>query len=186
MFTLIHENKLRVILTAGDMEALGLHCDRLDYADPDTRGALASILDQGRAQARFDPQKAKLFVEAYPCEDGGCVLYFTCLNGARGDRAVMEPVMFEFEAVGDLTRGAARVFERYGQRIYRSSLYRMKGRYRLAVYPLDYADRLSVYFLSEYGRKVGEGELLAAFTAEHGEELIRDEAIEWLAEHLGD
>lgn len=182
-FILIHENKLKVLLSAEDMQSLGLDYESMDYTDPTTRRALISILENGRGKVGFHPRKAKLFIEVYPCEGGGCVLYFTNLHmPARGSRAGMEPVLFEFEDSDSLIEGACKGFERYGHRIYKSSLYLMEGKYRLVVYPLDYTDRLSVYFLSEFGKRLGEGELLAAHTDEYGKALIRGNAIETLAE----
>lgn len=181
--TLVHETKLKVTLSALDMQALSLDYGRMDYTDPATRKALVSILNRGRAQVGFNPRRAKLLVEVYPHEDGGCVLYFTCLGAANGaGQAGMEPVLFEFENADDLISGACKLFEQYSHRIYKSSLYRLRGRYRLTLYPLDYSDRLSVYFLSEYGEIIGEGDLLAAFTEEHGELLVQDRAIDTLAD----
>ena len=185
--SLIHENKLKVILTAEDMAELDLDYEQMDYADPQTRKALMRILKEGKAQAGFSPHKTKLFIEVYPCDGGGCVLYFTNLYAAAkegGSCSGMDPVLFQFQDVDVLTQGACMVFDRYSHRIYKSSLYLLDGCYRLIVWPLDYSDRLSVYFLSEYGEKVGEGELLAAFTEEHGQELIRDNAIDILSKYF--
>lgn len=182
-FTLIHENKLKAALSAEDMRSLGLDFDRMDYSDPVTRKALIFLLENGRNQVGFDPRKSKLFIEVYPCDDGGCVLYFTNLQTpGRGKGAGMEPVLFRFDSAETLLEGAEKVWEQYGHRIFKSSLYRMDGKYRLVVWPLDYADRLSIYFLSEFGEKLGEGELLAAYTGEHGKELIDGNAIEVLSE----
>lgn len=183
-FYLVHDSKLKVILTVEDLEELQIDYESMDYEDPQTRKALLRMLEQAREEIGFEPRKSKLFIEVYPCEGGGCVLFFTCLRqpGAVREGRGMEPVLFEFEDVEALTAGAGKTFARYGHRIYRSSLYRLQDRYRLIVYPLDYADRLSVYFLSEFGRNVGEGRLLAAYTEEHGQELIRDRAIEKISE----
>lgn len=182
-FHMIHENKLKVILTAADLEGFGIDYDSMDYQDPHTRKALLRILEQGRAETGFDPRKAKLFIEVYPCEGNGCVLFFTCLRQPHAAaKTAMEPVLFAFDSVDALTEGAVKVYSRYGHRIYRSSLYQMEGTYRLVVYPLDYADRLSVYFLTEFGEKIGEGRLMASYTQEHGREIIRDNAIEKLSE----
>lgn len=183
-YTLIHENKLKVILTAGEMQDLGLENDHMDYNDPVTRLALVSVLELSRTKARFNPRGARLFVEAYPCENGGCVLYFTCLHISGDGKPRVVPVVFEFEGPDELCSGAQHVHDRYAHRIHRSVLYRFGSCYRLIVYPLDYSDRLSVYFLSEYGRKIGDGELLAAYTAEHGEEIIAEDAIGILSEHF--
>lgn len=185
-FSLIHENKLKVILTAEDMEKLELSYEQMDYSDAETREALVEVLDRARGHVRFNPKRSKLFIEVYPCEGGGCVLYFTCLHTDRSGKVDVRPVLFEFDSADALTEAACSTYRRYRQRIYRSTLYQMNGRYRLIVWPLDYADRLSIYFLSEYGRCIGEGELLAAFTEEHGQEILEEDAIERLAEQFGE
>lgn len=180
----IHENKLKVTLSAEDMRELALDYTQMDHSDPSTRRALADILDRARNQVQFDPQGARLFIEVLPCDGGGCVVCFTCLHSGLG-RSCTEPVLFEFDDMQTLLDGAAGVYRQYRQRIHRSMLYRMDGKYRLVLYPLDYADRLSVYFLGEYGRKVGEGRLSAAYTDEHGQAVIAEEAIETLARYFG-
>lgn len=183
-FSLIHENKLKVILTTEDMQELGLSYEEMDYSDSATREALLEVLNCARSQVHFNPRRQKLFIEIYPCEGGGCVLYFTCLHTDRGGQAGMRPVIFEFENAGELAAAAQGAYRQYRQRIYRSALYRLEEHYRLLVWPLDYTDRLSIYFLSEYGRCVGEGALLAAYTDEHGEEILAENAIETLAEQF--
>ena len=176
----MHENKLKVILTAEDVRISGLDCADMDCQDPDTRAALLSILDQGRSQLQFHPYKSKMFIEVFPCEGGGCVLYFTCMRECAGRKGVIEPILFEFAHTEDLVQGAVAVYRRYRQRIYRSSLTLFRKHYQLIVYPLDYTDCLSVYFLSEYAYRMGEGELLAAHIQEYGQTLVQDKALEAL------
>lgn len=183
--TRIHETKLKVVLTAEDMENLSLDYDDMDYAQPATREALLYLLEKGREETGFHPKKSKLVIEVYPCEGGGCVLYFMVADKTRNnERSGIRPAVFAFDTADDLIEGACRLFQQYGHRIYKSSLYRLDREYRLVVYPLDYTDRLSVYFLSEYARLVGEGELLAAFTEEHGQALVVDNAIDIIAQHF--
>jgi negative regulator of genetic competence, sporulation and motility len=90
-------------------------------------------------------------------------------------------VLFRFDGLEGAIRAAAGVHGRLAQRIHKSSLYRVGDAYRLVIYPLDYADRLSVAFLSEYSEPIAEGDLAAAHTEEYGKELIRGNAIEVLA-----
>jgi negative regulator of genetic competence, sporulation and motility len=179
---LIHKDKLKITLTADDMLSMGLRYEQMALGDPATRTALRTLLEQARQQTGFHPRGAKLFIEVYSAEGDGCVLYFTLLPpGEKGREAGAAPVLFQFDDLETVIRGAAAVFQRYGHRIYKSSLYRVAEGYRLVILPLDYADRLSEYFLAEYGQPAGKGALAAARTEEHGKELIRDNAIEVLA-----
>lgn len=184
-FTRIDEAKLKVVLSAMDMEELELDYEDIDHSDPKTRRALVNILELGRIEVGFNPKKSKLFIEVFPNEPDGCVLYFTCL-GAVGKKAVsIQPVIFQFDQAENLIDAACELHRLYKRRIFKSSLYIMKKKYRLLIYPLDYSDKRSVYFLSEFGDKIGEGDLLAAFIDEHGELIIEDKAIETLHRHFG-
>jgi negative regulator of genetic competence, sporulation and motility len=185
VFVLIGGDKLKVCLTAQEVESMPVDFEDLDHPSPRTKKLLVEMLEQGKAETGFSPKGAKLFVEIYPDGEGGYVLYFTALNRQAGGKPGLKPVIFAFEDADVLCDGSARLYERYGHRVYKSSLYRYRGEFLLVVYPLDYSDRLSVYFISEYARKVGEGELLAAFIEEHGEEILRDAAIDTLAEYFG-
>ena len=177
-------DKLKVLLNRGDMDALSLDYESMDYSDEKTKQALLALLERAKAETGFQPRGAKLYIEVYPCEDGGCALYFTAMRRtpetppAQG----LVPVVFEFENLAALSEAAGKAFRRYGHRIYKSSLFRMAEKYRLVIYPLDYSDRLSVFFLSEYGKIIGEGHVLAAFTQEHGSEIVADTAMEVLTE----
>jgi negative regulator of genetic competence, sporulation and motility len=181
-FHLIHPSKLKITLTADDMQAMELCYERMELSDPATRKALRLLLEQAGRAVHFQPRGAKLFIEVYSSEGESCVLYFTLLpESDKGRASGVVPVLFQFDDLETVIQGAAGVLRRYGHRIYQSSLYRVGSEYRLVILPLDYADRLSEYFLAEYGRRIGEGDLAAAFTEEHGKELIKDNAIEVLA-----
>lgn len=179
---LITADKLQIILTRRDMEEYSVRYDRMSYSDEETKDALLSLLEKARKELGFSPRDAKLFIEIYPGEAEGCVIYITAMRRDIGRAGPVgpAPVVFEFADAEALISGAVQTGALYGRRILMSSLYLFENKYRLIVYPLDYSDRLSIYFLSEYARLVGEGEILAAFTREHGSELIGEDALDIL------
>lgn len=188
-FRLIRYDKLKVQLSCLDMKNLSLSYADMDYSDEITREAMLLLLDKAKAATGFDASDSRLFIEVYP--DGeGCVIYFTAINtdrpltGLHREGYSVEPAVFEFDDIDILITAAAKLFKKLCHRIYKSSLYRYKDKYRLIVLPLDYLDRLSVGFLCEYGDKIGEGEVLAAFTEEHGEPLLVENAIDAIAEYM--
>ena len=177
-FSLVNSDKLKVSLTKGDLFALGIDYESLDYSNETTRKALINLLEQGRASAGFQPKKAKLYIEIYPRGEGGCVIYYTRLAGGEVFPTGQfmpgpSPIAFAFDDTHALLTACAKAHALYRHRIFKSSLYAVGGEYRLIIYPLDYNDKLSVSFLSEYGRMVGEGAILAAYIEEHGQ-LIRE------------
>lgn len=182
--SLVSEDKLKISLTQLDFEKLGISFSDMNYTDEATRSALLTLLENAKREVGFAPRGAKLFVEVHQNDEGGCEIYFTCIRRpARlsDSKAVISPAVFEFEKVNDLIAGASKALERYGHRIYKSSLYLLGKKYRLLVYHLDYSDKLSVYFLSEFGTKLGNDEILASYTIEHGREIIADTALDVLS-----
>jgi len=186
-FTLITPDKLKVTLGPNDLAQLGISYEKLDYTDPASKRMLISLLEQGKHEAGFHPRKSKLFIEVFPSEEGGCIIYFTCLRTGQalsGGREGPGAVVFSFSDIESVIQAATHVFARYSHRIYKSSLYRMEDGYRLLVYPLDYADHLSILFLGEFAPRTGEGEVLAAFIQEHGRSIIEDCALDTLAKYF--
>lgn len=187
---LISSDQLKISLTEMDLEKLGVTYDSLDYSDPQTKKAILSLLMQAKKTTGFDPHHAKLYVEVYPEDEGGCTLFFTSVQKKPAshrstDACPCGPVIFEFSNLDILVDASCKLFCQYGHRIYKSFLYRLDESYRLIIYPLDSVDNVTVGFLCEYGRMVGEGELLAAFVAEHGQCIIRDNAIDTLTKYMG-
>jgi negative regulator of genetic competence, sporulation and motility len=179
--TPLSDDKLKISLDRQDMDELGLVYKNMEYSDKSTRQALMRLLRQAGSETGFSPLGGKLFIEVYKNGEGGCDIYFTRI----ADLKRLAPALFEFENAEDLIECALRAHALYTHRIFRSSLYRINGKYRLLVDFLDYSDKLSVYFIAEYGKKLGDDEICAAHTAEHGEELIADTALETLAKHFG-
>jgi len=74
---LVNENKLKIILTTEDMEALDITCEEMDSDDTGTRRILWDLLDKAKHQTGFDAASDKIFVKAYPDKTGGCLMYVT-------------------------------------------------------------------------------------------------------------
>ena len=185
-FSLIGPDKLKVDLTAQDLTQLGLGYEELDHKDERTRIVLIDLIAKGRAAAGFSPRSAKLYIEIYPREEGGCVIYYTRLTTGQLDSGGSflpgpTPVVFAFEDLGILLRASQRACALYRHRILKSCLYARERCYRLIIYPLDFGGGTVVSFLREYARLIGEGSVLAAHIEEHWQLLIADNALETLA-----
>ena len=192
-FSLAGPDKLKVTLSARDLQELGIDYQSLDYNDATTRKILLELLSQGRLITGFLPTRSKLYIEIYPREEGGCVIYYTRLAGGemclRGQfMPGPSPIAFAFEDTQSLLDACAKVYALYRHRILGSALYALGRQYRLIIYPLDFSDNLSVSFLSEYGKVVGQGAILAAYIGERGQLIHEPNALEVMAkiEDMGD
>ena len=87
----INDNKLKIMLTPGDMQCYALKADELDGAKMETRQAFRSIMDEVRHRTGFDAKGNQIYVQVYPSREGGCEMFVTklgllCALGEAEDR----------------------------------------------------------------------------------------------------
>lgn len=77
---LLDEKTVKVLLSRIDMNNYHLTYDEMDYRSPDTKKVLLRLLDEVKRQIKIDLSSGKLFIEAFPYVDGGCILYVNLLD----------------------------------------------------------------------------------------------------------
>lgn len=73
----ISESKLKIMLTADDMENYSISNEDLSYERKDTRRVFGRILNEAREKTGFDSDSSNLFIQVYPSKNGGCEIYVT-------------------------------------------------------------------------------------------------------------
>ena len=73
----ISDSKLKIMLTPSDMTYYDLHNDSVSFADAHVRRVLRRLLSDAREQTGFDGDMTRLYVQMYPCADGGCELFIS-------------------------------------------------------------------------------------------------------------
>lgn len=71
----IDQQTIKVVLTPRDMDSFDITYEEMDYKDPNTKRVILELLHQIKKETSMDFNGGKLFVEAFPYLDGGCVLY---------------------------------------------------------------------------------------------------------------
>lgn len=87
-------NTLKLTLTKIDMSDLDIKYESLSARNPETKRLLAHVLKniQHDSQPGFSLTGERLFVEAFPRADGGCMLYISCLeNSAPAQEPAAKP-----------------------------------------------------------------------------------------------
>lgn len=77
---LISDTKLKVMLSASDMQKYELDNETIDYDNTETRRAFWQILDEAKHKTGFDAASEKVFIQVYPSRSGGCEMYVTKLG----------------------------------------------------------------------------------------------------------
>lgn len=76
----INDSKLKLMLSASDMQAFGLTAETVDYNNASVRKSFFKILDSVKQSHGFDAEGDKLLIQYYPDKEGGCELFVTKLG----------------------------------------------------------------------------------------------------------
>jgi len=77
----LSQNTLKLTLSRHDMFDLDINYESLSGKNPDTKRLLSNVLSSVKLDKNsgVDFSGERLFVEAFPRPDGGCMLYISCL-----------------------------------------------------------------------------------------------------------
>lgn len=175
----IDRRRARVTLSAGDLEQLGVTRGELLSGSPKQAPILLKILELACLRAGLRPD-GQIFIEAYPDEEGGCILYYSVLRSKPSRYRICgenhSPYLFRFDNADRLFDACRAVNAGMRHRVRRSSLY-YRGEYLLSVYPMDIPQCHAVRRLAEFARCIGRGRILEGMVAEHCRELCRGDAL---------
>lgn len=181
----VDARRVRITLSAEDMQALGVSYQELLFGGDRIGPALIRLLAAAKEQVGFRCEAEKLFIEVYPLEEEGCILYFTGLRRParyRVKESGILPRLFLFRDADTLCSACRAVYRRMSHRVWHSSLYRLdRGQYVLSVYPLDSPRSHVLCLLGEFGEYIGQGRLLESVIREHAALLRENDAVEVLA-----
>jgi len=207
----LSQNTLKLTLSRLDMFDLDINYESLSGKNPDTKRLLSNVLSTVKLDksAGVDFSGERLFVEAFPRPDGGCMLYISCLTDENAQRRApsspvksrvhreqpapvksglrrKKPILCRFSSINMLSGACcalAKQIER--DRVSTGSeLYGDGKEFRLFVTGEGgEASALIAIILREYGEIVG-GDYESAVTKEHYKLIIGENAVEKLSQVL--
>jgi negative regulator of genetic competence, sporulation and motility len=199
----LSQNTLKLTLSRLDMFDMDIKYESLSGKNPDTKRLLSHVLRTVKLDksAGVDFSGERLFVEAFPRPDGGCMLYISCLLEERERERLhsfapekktvrlnakpvprkSETLLCRFDSVIELD-GACKALAWQGRLSLHSSLYYGKdeGEYRLVLHGDD--KKLISSVVSEYGELLTSDEI--SFTCEHYKLIADGNAVEKMSSVL--
>lgn len=170
-------NTVKITLTKQDMQNNSLNAESIRSRTAESRRSLTRFLKRFQTESSLFPEHSaeRLFLEAFPSDDGGCVLYVSTLgaeptpSGSRRQHSVR--IMCGSEDIESMISLCACI----SRRILSSSLYRLDGGYCLVIRSSpDEAGAVS-HIIEEFG-ELSEDETDIAYASEHGVLLCRANA----------
>lgn len=188
----LDDQTVRVVLSSSDLADFALTYETMNYSDDITKQAILVIVRQIKQQTGLPVETVQLFIEAFPHEQDGCILYVNLIESMEEHRAMKRsgksfetPIGVEFENLDILTDACQQLLQEFGHLVTNSALYLYERKYRLLLYTYCKMEGKIIGLLSEYGRYLGKGPVLSAFSQEHGEAIAPDHAIETIIKYLG-
>ncbi|MGN0598138.1 MAG: adaptor protein MecA [Ruminiclostridium sp.] len=192
----LSNSTVKITLSGGDMKEYDLRYENLSRKSPDTKRLLGEVLKAVSLESDifFDANADRLFIEAFPRSDGGCMLYISSLeeeekpSKPKRSKAAEKvcPLLICFvdgvESLGGLCRNLCSLKGREGI-CFSSSVYSEGGSYWLTVEAECDTARLEAV-MREYGN-VYSDRLAAAALAEHCSEIACGNGAEIIANSIG-
>jgi negative regulator of genetic competence, sporulation and motility len=122
-FILINENKIKVMLSASDLEDFEIEAKDLDYANTDTKRMFWDVLSRAKHSTGFDTDGQRVLVQLYPSRHGGCEMFVTEIGLLDKDNdhfekdSAKEPILSEkitVKAKGEKSKAAKKALLAYG------------------------------------------------------------------------
>ena len=169
------------------LEVTDMYCYNISYKDisgrsDDTKLALSKLIAAIKESENLDLSGERLLVEAFPKGDGGCMLYLSCLGGAKIKNqkapSKVEYILAQSECLNDIISLCHQLYQKYNS--LNATLYSLCGKYRLIVSACSLSPFIRVV-INEFAEVSFCSDIIRSETAEHFN-LICDNAIEKLSQ----
>lgn len=173
---------VKITLTRQDMSDYSIKSENLRARNSESKRSLTRFLEHFRTESSLFPDRSadRLFLEAFPSEDGGCVMYVSTLGIDPLPDSGKEPCSVSLMAVSERLEDISRLAAGISDKIAASDLYRVTGGWCLVMT----AGRSDIPVLSrligEYGEFSDDG-IDISCAEEHGTLLCRGNAAEELS-----
>ena len=184
----ISSNTIKITLSELDMIEYDISYENLDRKNPETKRLLIELLQTIRLEKNIDLTSEKLFVEAFPQTNGGCLLYISLLNEkvrVKSENNVLyNCVVCEVLNIEQLSEMCYQLYNRYSHLIHNSELYTNNESYRLIIHTFSKLEDKLKSILNEYSIIKGKGEIICSTTREYYKVLIEEDAVEKIVDIL--
>ena len=168
---IISSNTIKVVLNKNDMSLYNVSFENLDRSSPETKRLLLDLIHNIKEEKDLDLSSEKLFVEAFPKEDGGCLLYLSTLNGSvkvtPEKSNLYNSIICEIKSPEILLNVSKKLYNLFIHILHNSELYYKDGTYQLILHTYKRADKKLKTVLSEFCEIVGSGEVDSSLIREH-------------------
>ncbi len=126
-----------------------------------------------------------LLIEVIPNLDQGCIIYFSLINNENSSKSKKNTFLnytFEYSSIDDLLDCCITLFEKFGFKIFKSSLHKNKNskKYYLTLTVTEDKNKEIINFLKEFSIFLSKESSVQYYINEHFKPIIKNNALEVL------
>lgn len=182
MIEIISSNTIKVVLDELDMSTYDISFEELDRSSPETKNLLIDLIENINEEKNINLTDERIFVEAFPKDNGGCLLYLSMLSGnikaSKENASLYSSVICKITTPEILRTLALELYTLYSHITHNSELYYSEGDYHLILHTYKRADKKMRNFLNEYCEIVGTSEIDCSYIREYSQCVFPINAIE--------
>lgn len=181
---IIASNTIKITLNKADMLCYDFRFDRIDCNSPEMKEFIVDMVDTIKDKQSIDLDAQKLYIEAFPKKDGGCLIYISPLeekiSPSFNSNLSLSEIIVDFTDIEELIHVSKILCEKYLHYISQSCLYNNLNTYRIVTYVYVKAENKIKGILGEYGSVIEKSTFGAASTNEYYNVLIKTNAVKTL------
>lgn len=183
---ILNKHIIKITLSFKDMKNYNLTYEKINYNDKKTRQLIVNLLYKIKKTTKTDISKNQMFIEAFPTEENGCILYLNIINQKTIDNItnsnINRPLILKFKQIQDF-KNMCKILTKENclNKILKNTLLQINNYPILIIY--SHSEQLTkilpIFF--EYGTIIGYGELNKKIIEEHCQLIIKNNAIETIS-----
>lgn len=183
---ILNKHIIKITLSFKDMKNYNLTYEKINYNDKKTRQLIVNLLYKIKKTIKADISKSQMFIEAFPTEENGCILYLNIINQKTINNTtssnINRPLIVKFKQIQDFKKMCkALAMSNYINKILKNKLLQINNYPILIIYSHNehLTKMLPIFF--EYGSIIGYGEINKKIIEEHCQLIIKNHAIETIS-----
>ena len=184
-FDIIGNNTVKITLNKADMLCYDFRFDCVDCNSPQMKEFIVEMVDNIKEKKNVDLDAKKLYIEAFPKKDGGCLIYISPIEEKTSPN--LSPNLSYTDIIADfcdiemLISLSKILIKKYPTFIQKCSLFSYHNTYRIILNVFSKAETKIASIISEFGDIIEKSPFEVASTCEYFSCVIKDDAIKALS-----
>ena len=182
---IIGNNTVKITLNKADMLCYDFRFDSVDCNSPQMKQFIVEMVNTIKDRKNIDLDTKKLYIEAFPKKDGGCLIYISpieeTISPRNNSNLSYSTIIADFFDVESVISISEILNEKFSCFIQKSSLYSNNKKYRMIADVYSKAENKIGSIISEFGEIVERSPFEYAATCEYYNCIVTDNAVKLLS-----